>query len=95
MNVGKRIRELREKCGFSANRLADFAGIAYSHLRKVENGESDITVGHLQMICDALGITLSEFFSVEKTDEVDELAAAISSLMPKQRVLLIEFLRSL
>ena len=95
MDVGKRIKELREKCGYSTNKLAEWAGIAQSHIRKVELGEADITVGRLQIICDALGITLSEFFSVEKTDEVNDLAAAISSLMPKQRVLLIEFLRSL
>lgn len=95
MDVGKRIKELREKCGYSTNKLAEWSGIAQSHIRKVELGEADITIGRLQIICDALGITLSEFFSAEGNDEADELATAISSLMPKQRALLLEFLRSL
>lgn len=41
--------------------LADKAGISQSHLRRVELGESRITVDHLEMICDALNISLKDF----------------------------------
>ena len=58
MEVGKRIEELREKRGYSQNRLAEWAGVSQTHLRRVELGEADITVGHLRLICDALGISL-------------------------------------
>ncbi len=95
MEVGKRIKELREKCGLSTNRLADFAGISQSHLRHIEIGSSDITVGHLRLVCDALGITLSDFFAVDENTETDKLVAAISSLSAKQRALLLDFLNSL
>lgn len=95
MNVGARIKELREKCGYSRNKLAEWAGIAQTHLRRVELGEADITVGHLRMICDALGISLRDFFAVDGDGDIDKLAAAISALSPKQRTLLTEFLHSL
>ena len=35
MNIGERIRELREKTGFTQNKLADWAGVSpvsYTHL---------------------------------------------------------------
>ena len=52
MLVGERIRTLREHIGYSQNKLAEWAGISQTHLRRVELGEADITVGHLQLICD-------------------------------------------
>ena len=93
MNIGGRIRELREKSGYSQNRFADFAGISQAHLRRVELGQADITVGHLQLVCDALGITLKEFFSVDNA--ADEVSLAISKLSPKQKQLLMDFLKSI
>lgn len=93
MEVGKRIEELREKRGYSQNRLAEWAGVSQTHLRRVELGEVDITVGHLRLICDALGISLKDFFS--ESDETDEITAAVSALSVKQRKLLSEFLKSL
>lgn len=93
MEVGKRIEELREKRGYSQNRLAEWAGVSQTHLRRVELGEADITVGHLRLICDALAISLKDFFS--ESDETDEITAAVSALSVKQRKLLSEFLKSL
>ena len=92
MEVGKRIEELREKRGYSQNRLAEW-GVSQTHLRRVELGEADITVGHLRLICDALGISLKDFFS--ESGETDEITAAVSALSVKQRKLLSEFLKSL
>lgn len=89
MLVGERIRALREHIGYSQNKLAEWAGISQTHLRRVELGEADITVGHLQLICDALGITLRDFFA-EILPEEDPL----SFLSPKQKALLWEFCKS-
>ena len=93
MDVGERIRILREKSDFSQNKLADLAGVSQTHLRRVELGQADITVGHLQLVCDALGITLRDFFNVN--DEAEELGVAIAGLTPKQKRLLLDFLESL
>lgn len=93
MDVSNRLRTLREQCGFTQNGLAEYAGVSQSHLRRVELGQADITVSHLQFLCDALNISLSEFFA-EPSDE-DELAVAISRLSPKQKKLLLAFLESL
>lgn len=93
MDVSKRLSTLRTLCGFTQNRLAELAGVSQSHLRRVELGEADITVSHLQLLCDAMGITLKEFFDDEPS--VDEIDLAVSKLSPKQKKLLLAFLDSL
>jgi len=93
MNIGDRIRVLREKSGNSQNSLAEKAGVSQTHLRRVELGQADITVGHLQLICDALEISIKDFFNVN--DEAEELSVAMANLTPKQKRLLIEFLKSI
>ena len=44
MNVGERIKELREKRGLTVNKLANLAGISQSYLRDVELGNKNPTV---------------------------------------------------
>lgn len=93
MTVGERIKQLREKRGFTQNRLAEWSGVSQTHLRRVELGEADITVGHLNLICEALGISLKEFFS-DPTEEAD-CSATMSRLSDNQKKHLIDFLNSL
>lgn len=93
MDVSKRLIALREQCGFTQNGLAERAGVSQTHLRRVELGQADITIGHLQLLCDAMSISIEEFFKSELT--ADETAAAFSKLSPKQKTLLLTFLESL
>ena len=93
MDVSKRIISLRERCGLTQNGLAERAGVSQTHLRRVELGQADITVGHLQLLCDAMSISLQEFFAEES--DTDEIASAFSRLSPKQKALLLTFLESL
>lgn len=93
MDVSKRLRSMREKCGFTQNGLAERAGVSQTHLRRVELGQADITVSHLQLLCDAMGITMKEFF--DDALETDEISSAFSKLSPKQKTLLLTFIESL
>ena len=93
MDVSQRLIALRQQRGFTQNSLAEWAGVSQTHLRRVERGEADITVGHLQLLCDAMEISLGEFFVAET--ETDEVTAAIFRLTPQQRKLLLAFLETL
>ena len=93
MDISKRLIELRERCGYTQNGLAERAGVSQTHLRRVELGQADITVGHLQLLCDAMSISLREFF--EEESDKDEIAVALSKLSPKQQTHLLTFLESL
>ena len=93
MDVGERIKELRERSGFTQNKLAEWAGVSQTHLRRGELGQQDITVGQLRLVCDGLGVTLAEFFNVNEQEE--NLTDVIAKLTPKQKQLLMDFLKSL
>ena len=93
MDVSKRLISLRVRCGLTQNGLAERAGVSQTHLRRVELGQADITIGHLQLLCDAMSISIQDFFKDES--ESDEIAIAFSKLSPKQKTLLLSFLESL
>lgn len=93
MNVSKRLIGLREQCGLTQNGLAERAGVSQTHLRRVELGQADITIGHLQLLCDAMSISMQDFFKNES--DSDKISVALSKLSPKQKTLLIAFLESL
>lgn len=93
MDVSKRLISLREQCGFTQNGLAERAGVSQTHLRRVERGEADITISHLQLLCDAMSISIQEFF--KEDSESDEIAVVFSKLSPKQKKLLLTFIESL
>lgn len=93
IDIGKRIKELRERIGFTQNKLAEWAGVSQSHLRRVELGQQDITIGQLQLVCDGLGITLTEFFNIDNGEE--DLVGIMANLSPKQKQLLVDFLKSI
>ena len=71
MDVGKRITNLRATKGLSTTALAHKAGLAQSHLRDIELGNKNPTIETLSYICDALEISLAEFFA----EETDRLSA--------------------
>ena len=45
MNISERLSNLRKQCGYTQNGLAERAGVSQTHLRRVELGQADITVG--------------------------------------------------
>ena len=93
MDISKRLIHLRQQCGYTQNGLAERAGISQSHLRRVELGQADITIGHLELLCDAMSISLNDFFNELSTE--DEIATAFSKLSPSQKKLLLVWLESL
>ena len=62
MNVGKRITFFRTAKNYSVNKLATLSGISQSYLRDIELGNKNPTIEILSYICEALNISLREFF---------------------------------
>lgn len=58
--MGQRIRRLRKTKGWSQYGLAREAGISREHVRRLEAGESDPTLGMLTKLSRALGVTLAD-----------------------------------
>ena len=62
MNIGKRITFFRTAKNYSVNKLATLSGISQSYLRDIELGNKNPTIEILSYICEALNISLREFF---------------------------------
>jgi transcriptional regulator with XRE-family HTH domain len=56
--LGKHLKSLREKQGYSLRGLADVAGVDFSQIHRIEKGESNPTYSMLLAICDALEMEL-------------------------------------
>ena len=89
-DVGARIKELRTERGLTVNGLANKAGISQSFLRDIELGNKQPTVEYLEYICDALKVSLVDFFDV--TDDADTIIKLVSKMTQKQKSALIGLL---
>lgn len=95
MNVASRITYLREKRGLTTNKLANLAGVSQSHLREIELGMRNPTVETLSYFCDALGVTLEEFFREEDSEINPYLMSALSRLNDKEQMALADFINTM
>lgn len=69
MDVGARIAQLRSAYGISQYALWKRSGIAQGALSQYESGAKTPGVDTLERICEALGISLADFFSIDSSDE--------------------------
>ena len=61
--AGNRVRELRLMKGWTEKQLAKKIGVTFQQLQKYESAANRISASRLYLICKALNITISEFFS--------------------------------
>ena len=83
--VARRLKELRERAGYSRYELARRMGVGVAQVSRLESQVRSPTVATLARFCDALGCSLSEFFSVDALPHVpprrDDDLAALRHLM--------------
>ena len=97
MDIQKRIKDLMEERGWTDYRLAMESGLSHSTVSNMFKRNNAPTIPTLEAICEAFGITLSQFFAegeeaVILTDEQREIFGTWSLLSTKQKSLLLEFL---
>lgn len=95
MNVGARIRELRELKGLSGSTLAKKVGLTQSQIAKIETGVSKPSLDSLEKICDVLEISLSNFFATntgESSQHITELIDSLSGVNPEEITHLVKFI---
>ena len=61
---GQRVRELRAEKGLSQEALAASCDLDRSYIGGVERGERNVSLLNIKKIADALGIPVTELFSV-------------------------------
>lgn len=97
MNIGEKIKFFRTQKNVTINKLSTQAGISQSFLRDIELGNKKPSVETLSYICDALKISLKDFFDDESISSIsnDPLIQRIYQLSEEQRNALLIFLNTL
>jgi len=75
VNVGERLRQLRLNAGMSLRTLATKSGFSPSLISQAENGLVTPSIGSLERIAMALGVSLGQFF-VESDPSATRLVRA-------------------
>ena len=63
VNIGERLRELREARNISMRSLATRSGLSANALSMIERGRASPSVSTLHKLAEALGISITSFFS--------------------------------
>jgi transcriptional regulator with XRE-family HTH domain len=65
VDIGNRLRQLRDARGISMRTLATMSGLSANALSMIERGKASPSVSTLYRIADALGIVVTDFFAHE------------------------------
>lgn len=101
INVLERITELREAHHWTEYQLAERSGLTQSTISSWYRKQMLPTIPSLAKICDAFGITVSQFFleneeqAIHLTEKQSALLAASSKLNSEQYNALLTFLEQL
>lgn len=81
--LGQRIKELRNKKGFTQDKLAEMADIGQRNLSKIECGKIFVTADTLAKIITALEVNAEDLFMFKPDKDIkmlkDEMIEAIKS----------------
>ena len=70
LNLGERVRQLRQARDWTLEEAARRAGLARSTLSKIENGQMSPTFDAVQKLAHGLGIDVPQLFTAPVTDKV-------------------------
>jgi len=86
VDVGGRLRELREMRNISMRGLATKSGLSANALSMIERGKTSPSVSTLYKLADALGVPITEFFSrAEEKERVVYIKADARTHVPFSR----------
>jgi len=71
--LGLRIKEFREKQGFTQDKLAELVGIDSKHLSRIENGRNYPSFETLESLVENLNVTFEDIFQTGHLETRDVL----------------------
>jgi transcriptional regulator with XRE-family HTH domain len=81
IDVGKRVRKLREVLGITQEQLADHLGISFQQVQKYEKGTNRISASRLVAIAGKLGVSAGSLLPPdERTDSRDARDVLVANL---------------
>lgn len=98
--IGKRLRAIRKKKGYTQERLAEMAGISPQHCSGIETGGAKVSLPALVQLCKALDATLDEILYdslpvAAKPELLKEVEAVFSDASPDEIYLMLSQAKSI
>ena len=97
--VGTRIRELRERRGWTLRQLAEVTGFSYSMLGHIERGQREGSISAIQAVADALsvkvGVLIDPSFDLDRLVEYSRMAEASTHLDDGQWAVVLDMIEAL
>lgn len=100
-NTGERVHELRIKYGLSQEQLALHAGITTTYLGLIERNLKNPTIKIIEQICNALNISLADFFNPSTRSYIQDDAAStqilaqLSHRSPREKELILQIIKNI
>ena len=97
MNIGERLKELRDLNDISVYKLAQLSEVSSTYIHEIEKGKKQPTVEVISKLCDAMNIELSDFFSDDKNTPditIDDLIKDLNNLSPKELDALLNLIKA-
>lgn len=96
MDVKKRLEELMNEREWTIYRLSQESGISWSTINNVFKKGTDPTISTLEIYCNAMGISLSQFFDASGqgglTEEQRKMLDMWSTLNARERAAVMEMI---
>ena len=80
VDVGGRLRQVRERNRLSQRELAKRAGVSNATISLVESGRLNPSIGNLKRILDGVPVSMAEFFAMESEAEPPKVFFLASEL---------------
>lgn len=70
MDIGGKVKTLRQKRGITLKELADITGLSISFLSRLENDKTEATLNDLRKLADALETSIINFFPDDLNEDI-------------------------
>lgn len=98
-NLGQRIHQLRTERKLSQEQLALRSNITPTYLGLVERNLKNPTVKVVEQLCNSMNVSLAEFFSNTKTENVDDyslqIISQINDCSEDEKILILRLLKDI
>jgi transcriptional regulator with XRE-family HTH domain len=97
LDIGQRVKDLRTLKGMKVVELAKKAHISQPYLSDIEKSRTTPSIDKLTSICDALEITLGEFFghTPDLPPDLLQLVETAKKLTPEERKSITDMIKTL
>ena len=99
MDINARLRKILKQKGWTRYRLSKESGLSESTITNIFNRGNTPTIGTLEIICNSMNITLSQFFAdnemVELSPEQKKLYDIWKLLTPEKKEASLQMMRAM